>query len=91
MYIDYCFKLNHLTRADTSGDIWEVGSKRPPFSRFFIQDDEVVAHLRDPQSKLLPDESRLQCSDFKADEVYHPPITSVLSVPNQLIDMAEYR
>ncbi|CAL5227797.1 g10820 [Coccomyxa viridis] len=69
IYIDYCFKLNHLTRADTSGNIWDVGTKRPPFSRYFIQDDEVVQHLRDPQSTLLPDESRLQCSDFKADEV----------------------
>ena len=69
LYIDLCFKLNHLTRADIHGDVWLVGSKTPPFSRFFIPDDEVLQHLRQPDSSQAPDESQHVCSDFKADEV----------------------
>ena len=43
-YIDLFFKLNHLSRADTRRDVWDVGTRQPPFSRFFIPDDEVLQH-----------------------------------------------
>lgn len=70
LFIDLCFKLNHLTRADIHGNVWEVGSKTSPFSRFFIHDDEVLQHLgRTSDLSQAPADSQLVCSDFKADEV----------------------
>ena len=69
VYIGLCFKLNHLSRADTRGDVWDVGTRQPPFSRIFIPDDEVLQHLRQRQAALQPTEGVRMCSDFKADEV----------------------
>lgn len=69
LYIDFSFKLNHLSRADVVGDVWERGSRVPPFSRFFIQDGEVLRHLREPVATTSVDETPHVCSDFKADEV----------------------
>ena len=73
LFIDLCFKLNHLSRADTHGNVWDVGSKKSPFSKFFIHDDEVLQHLRDPESSQAADESQAKCSNFKADEVNAQP------------------
>jgi hypothetical protein len=67
--MDYCYKLNHLKRADASGDVWDKGTKPPPNSRFFIEDSEVVKHLRQPHAADGPNTENFMCSNFKADAV----------------------
>lgn len=69
LYVDYCYKLNHLKTADAASNVWEAGTKAPPNARFFISDQDVIEHISQPHARALPDEKLSTCSDFKADEV----------------------
>lgn len=72
VYIDWCFKLPHLKRADKSGPVEATGTRAPPNAAFFIPDTEVQEHLGLQESRQpLPDDGKM-CSDFKADEVRLP-------------------
>ena len=96
-YIDWCFKLPHLRKADKSGAVEDTGTSAPPNARFFVPDIEVLEHLDLRESKApLPDDGKL-CSDFKADEVRPkvPPECSLLLVilvegSLDLLDLASF-
>ena len=73
VYIDFCFKLPHLTAQDKSGQVQERGTADPANRRFFISDTDVLQHCSLAECSLrLPDDGL--CSNFKADEVRITPV-----------------